>query len=50
MPPLGEGVMDRRQFLVAVPCGAADWLEKLGMPEYAQRFAKNDIDFAILGA
>jgi SAM domain (Sterile alpha motif) len=27
----------------------ADWLEKLGMPEYAQRFAENDIDFAILG-
>src|ERR1700733_9686540 len=27
----------------------ADWLEKLGMAEYAQRFAENDIDFAILG-
>ena len=26
-----------------------DWLEKLGMSEYAQRFAENDIDFAILG-
>ncbi len=26
-----------------------DWLEKLGRPEYAQRFAENDIDFAILG-
>ena len=26
----------------------ADWLEKLGMPEYAQRFAENDIDFTIL--
>ena len=26
----------------------ADWLEKLGMSEYAQRFAENDIDFAIL--
>ena len=26
----------------------ADWLEKLGMPEYAERFAENDIDFAIL--
>ena len=24
----------------------ADWLEKLGMSEYAQRFAENDIDFA----
>ena len=22
MNPLGEGVMDRRQFLIAVPCGA----------------------------
>ena len=27
----------------------AEWLEKLGMPEYAQRFAENDIDFTILG-
>ena len=26
----------------------ADWLEKLGMSEYAQRFAENGIDF--LGA
>ena len=26
----------------------ADWLEKLGMPEYAERFAANDIDFSIL--
>jgi class 3 adenylate cyclase len=26
----------------------ADWLEKLGMSEYAQRFTDNDIDFAIL--
>src|SRR6202049_4294601 len=26
----------------------AEWLEKLGMSEYAQRFAENDIDFAIL--
>jgi hypothetical protein len=23
----------------------ADWLEKLGMSEYAQRFAENRIDF-----
>ena len=23
----------------------ADWLEKLGMSEYAQRFAENHIDF-----
>jgi len=26
----------------------ADWLEKLGMPEYAERFTANDIDFSIL--
>ena len=26
----------------------ADWLEKLGMSEYARRFAENDIDFTIL--
>ena len=26
----------------------ADWLEKLGMSEYVQRFAKNDIDIAVL--
>ena len=24
----------------------ADWLEKLGMSEYAQRFAENDIDIS----
>jgi class 3 adenylate cyclase/predicted ATPase len=27
----------------------ADWLKQLGMPEYIQPFAENDIDFAILG-
>src|SRR6476620_70121 len=27
----------------------ADWLEKLGMSEYAQRFAENDIDSEVLG-
>jgi class 3 adenylate cyclase/predicted ATPase len=27
----------------------SDWLEKLGMAEYARRFADNDIDFTILG-
>ena len=26
----------------------ADWLEKLGMSEYAQRFAENRIDFSAL--
>jgi len=27
----------------------SEWLAKLGMSEYAQRFAENDIDFAVLG-
>jgi SAM domain (Sterile alpha motif) len=27
----------------------ARWLEELGMSEYAQRFAENDIDFEVLG-
>ena len=26
----------------------ADWLDKLGMSEYAQRFAENRIDFSVL--
>jgi hypothetical protein len=26
----------------------ADWLEELGLGQYAQRFAENDIDFALL--
>jgi class 3 adenylate cyclase/predicted ATPase len=26
----------------------ADWLERLGLGQYAQRFAENDIDFALL--
>ena len=26
----------------------SDWLEKLGMYEYAQRFAENDIDVSVL--
>ena len=26
----------------------ADWLEKLGMSEYAERFAENDIDISVL--
>ena len=25
-----------------------DWLEKLGMSEYAERFAENRIDFSVL--
>jgi hypothetical protein len=26
----------------------ADWLKKLGLPEYAQRFCENGIDFSVL--
>ena len=26
----------------------ADWLQKLGLGQYAQRFVENDINFAIL--
>ena len=26
----------------------AEWLEKLGLGQYAQRFAENDISFAVL--
>ena len=26
----------------------ADWLEKLGMAQYAQAFADSDIDFSVL--
>jgi SAM domain (Sterile alpha motif) len=26
----------------------ADWLKKLGMSEYAERFAENDVDMAVL--
>ena len=26
----------------------AEWLDKLGMPEYAQRFAENEIDVSVL--
>ena len=27
----------------------ADWLEEIGMSEYAERFAANDIDTTVLG-
>ena len=30
------------------PQPITDWLEKLGLGQYAQRFAENDIDFALL--
>ena len=26
----------------------ADWLEKLGMSEYAQRFAENGVDLSVI--
>jgi len=34
--------------LVAAMQQIADWLKKLGMAEYAERFAENDIDIAVL--
>jgi class 3 adenylate cyclase/predicted ATPase len=34
--------------LVAAMQQIADWLEKLGLSEYAQRFAENDIDMGVL--
>jgi SAM domain (Sterile alpha motif) len=39
--------------MVLTPQGAAvqqitDWLEKLGMSEYAERFAESDIDTSVL--
>jgi SAM domain (Sterile alpha motif) len=36
--PAGAGAMQE----------IADWLEKLGMSEYAQRFAENDVDSSVL--
>ncbi len=34
---------------VAATPQIADWLEELGMSEYAERFAENDIDTSVLG-
>ena len=34
--------------LVAAMQKIADWLKKLGMSEYAERFAENDIDASVL--
>ena len=34
--------------LVAAMQQIGDWLKKLGMSEYAKRFAENDIDMAVL--
>jgi SAM domain (Sterile alpha motif) len=34
---------------VALPrCSRSPWLEKLGLGQYAQRFAENDISFSVL--
>jgi class 3 adenylate cyclase len=37
-----------RPIVVPVMQEIADWLKKLGMSEYAERFAENDIDMAVL--
>jgi SAM domain (Sterile alpha motif) len=34
--------------MIAAMQQIADWLGKLGLGQYAQRFAENDIDFSIL--
>jgi hypothetical protein len=34
--------------LVAAMQQIGEWLKKLGMSEYAERFAENDIDMAVL--
>jgi class 3 adenylate cyclase/predicted ATPase len=44
-----NGKLSVRQSPVKPPMQqVTDWLEKLGMSEYAQHFADNDIDFSIL--
>ncbi len=40
MKPANPGTASMQQ--------VADWLEKLGLRQYAQRFAENDISFAVL--
>src|SRR5262245_27083179 len=40
--------MDDARITVTAVKQIADWLKKLGMSEYAQRFAENDIDMAVL--
>jgi SAM domain (Sterile alpha motif) len=39
---------DRRPKGRAAMQQVADWLEKLGLGQYAQRFAENDISFSVL--
>ncbi len=46
MPALSSEVLKGSR--VAVMKQIADWLKGLGLSEYAQRFAENDIDFNIL--
>ena len=38
----------RYKLLVAAMQQIADWLKKLGMLKYLQRFAENDVDEAVL--
>ena len=42
------GVSDYRSAGCTSMHQIADWLEKLGMSEYAQRFTENDIDTSVL--
>src|SRR6516162_7777463 len=43
-----NSVMPRRDRWWAAMQQIADWLKELGMSEYAEKFAENDIDVAIL--
>ena len=44
----GTGSSDGRKSVGAPMQQIADWLEELGMSEYAQHFAENRIDFSVL--
>ena len=45
---VGSSVVPRRAPLVTAMQQIADWLKKLGMSEYAERFAENRIDLSVL--
>ena len=47
MPPIQKR-RQREIRLVAAMQQIADWLQKLGLGQYAQRFAENDINFTVL--
>jgi hypothetical protein len=46
--PWSESALARGESLVAAMQRITDWLKKLGMSEYAERFAENKIDISVL--